>query len=193
MARDIRITLVLNQIEQDGLDSYCAKHKIQLSKLVHEVLVNFLSLPPEERERLAESITLIAALQDDGSLSCGADVQLGFGFGEHFAESFFERPSARLASLNTGTPLTSFQRSALTRFIYSTAQRRLSPDLLSDTKPPSDQDLLILALLSAARAEMTDSDTAELFCGLLKINHVDFLEATEFFRSRWSIVAHGNN
>jgi hypothetical protein len=64
---------------------------------------------------------------------------------------------------------------------------------LSDTKPPADQDLLILALLSAARVEMSDSDTTELFCGLLEIRYVDFLEATEFFRSRWSIVAHENN
>jgi hypothetical protein len=193
MARDIRVTLLLNQIEQGALNSYCAKHKIQHSKLVREVLAKFLSLPPDERERLAASITLIAALQDDDSLSCGDDVQLGFGFGEHFGESSFERPSAGLPRLITRTPLTSFQRSALTRFIYSAAQRGLSPELLSDTKPPSDQDLLILALLSAARAEMSDSDTAELFCGLLEISYLDFLEATEFFRSRWSIVAHGNN
>jgi hypothetical protein len=40
---------------------------------------------------------------------------------------------------------------------------------------------------------MSDSDTTELFCGVLEIGYADFLEATEFFRSRWSIVAHGNN
>jgi hypothetical protein len=161
--------------------------------LVHEVLVNFLSLPPEERERLAESITLIAAPQDDGSLSCGDDVQLGFAFGEHFGESSFERPSAGLPSLITRTPLRSFQRSLLTTFIYNTARRTLSPELLSDTKPPSDQDLLGLALLNAARVEMSDSDIAQLFCGFLEISYIHFLEATAFFRSRWSIVAHGNS
>jgi hypothetical protein len=95
--------------------------------------------------------------------------------------------------LVTMTPLTPFQRTALTMFIYNAAQRALSPELLSDTHPPSDQDLLGLALLSAARVEMSDSDTTDLFCGVLEISYADFLEATEFFHSRWSIVAYGNN
>ena len=91
------------------------------------------------------------------------------------------------------TPLTPFQRTALTTFVYRTARGTISPELLSHTHPPSDQDLLGLALLSAARVEMSDSDTTELFCGVLEIGYADFLDATEFFRSRWSIVAHGNN
>ena len=91
------------------------------------------------------------------------------------------------------TPLTPFQRTALTKFIYRTGRGTLSPELLSHTHPPSDQDLLGLALLSAARVEITDSDTSEFFCGVLEISYADFLEATEFFRSRWSIVAHGKN
>jgi hypothetical protein len=82
------------------------------------------------------------------------------------------------------TPLKPFQRTALTTFIYTTARGRLSPELLSDTHPPSDQDLLGLALLSAARVETSDSDTTEFFCGALEIDYADFLEATEFFRSR---------
>jgi hypothetical protein len=86
-----------------------------------------------------------------------------------------------------------FQRTALTMFIYNAAQRALSPELLSDTKPPSDQDLFGLALLSASRLEMSDSNTTEILCGVLEISYADFPEATEFFRSRWSIAAYGNN
>ena len=59
------------------------------------------------------------------------------------------------------TSLTPLQRTVLATFIYNTARRALSPELLSDTKPPSDQDLLVLALLSTARVEMSDSDTTE--------------------------------
>jgi hypothetical protein len=95
--------------------------------------------------------------------------------------------------LVTMTPLTPFQRTALITFIYRTARGTLSPDLLSDTDPPSDQDLLVLALLTAARVEFSDSDTTEFFCGVLDISYAAFLEAAEFFRSRWSIVAQGNN
>jgi hypothetical protein len=91
------------------------------------------------------------------------------------------------------TSLTPLQRTVLTTFIYNTSRRELSPELSSDTKPPSDQDLLVLALLSTARVEMSDSDTTEFFCRVLEISDADFLEVAKFFRSRWSIVGHGNN
>jgi hypothetical protein len=52
--RNIRVILALNQIEHGALDSYCAKHKIQRSKLVRQVLVNFLCLPPGERDKIRQ-------------------------------------------------------------------------------------------------------------------------------------------
>jgi hypothetical protein len=58
---------------------------------------------------------------------------------------------------------------------------------------PSDQDLFGLALLSAARVEFSNSDTTEFFCSVVGITNADFLEATEIFRSKWSIVGYGNN
>jgi hypothetical protein len=54
MARNIRVSLALNQIERGALDSHCAKHKIQRSQFVRQVLVNFLCLPPDERDKIRQ-------------------------------------------------------------------------------------------------------------------------------------------
>ena len=61
MARDIRVTVVLNRIELIRAAKLCAKYNIKRSTLLRQILTDFLDLSPDEQTKRIQRGEALAA------------------------------------------------------------------------------------------------------------------------------------
>ena len=60
MARDIRVTVVLNRIELIQLGKLCAKHKVKRSTILRDILAWFLDQPIHEQTSILQRAAAIS-------------------------------------------------------------------------------------------------------------------------------------